>query len=800
MSHFTKVAGTWRESKPYTKVAGTWKLADYLYNKVGGRWYTSFVKGGLVDKSWDDRDQTGQFGAPRLTVIREAVLQSDGKILVGGSFTAWSGTTVGSFVRLNAAGSLDTNFNNNLGTGFNSIVYSIIPKSNGQILIGGGFATLNSVAAAGLVLLNADGTRDTALDTATGINFGNIYGAEIQSDGKILIGGSFTAWKGTTANYFTRINSNGTLDTGFNNNLGTGPNGAVLSVKVQSDGRIIVAGQFRTWNGVTVANGIVRLETTGVRDTAFTTANGTGTGLDQTIHKVAIQSDGKILLGGVFSTWNGTTVGRIVRLESTGALDTAFTTANGAGANSDVYAIEIQSNGKIVVGGDFTSWNGTTVGRIVRLESTGALDTAFTTNTGTGANSSIFAIAIQSDGKIVVGGGFTTFNSVYLGVIVRLNADGTNSDILSTFASFTVNAIAIQSDGKIVVGGAFTAWNGTTVGRIVRLNADGTLDTAFTTNTGTGANSSIFAIAIDSDDKILVGGAFSSWNGTAVGRIVRLDSDGARDTAFTTNTGAGAPNGQIEAIAIQTNGKILVVGSFTSWSGTAVGRIVRLNSNGARDTFFTLDNGTGATTSGSSIFAVAVDSNDNIVIGGSFTSWNGAAGMGRIVRLNSNGIRDTGFNAQTGTGANGNVLEIVIGDDDRILVGGVISLWNGVTVGRIVRLESNGARDTDFTTANGTGANSNIQAIAIDSNNRIVIGGTFTTWNGTTINRFTRLNSDGTLDTEFTTSMGTGFENGVNSITIQHDKKILVGGVFSTCRISSEFRRFFVRIGGEDAS
>jgi uncharacterized delta-60 repeat protein len=694
MSHLTKVAGVWRNSKPYTKVAGTWKLADYVYNKVGGRWYTSFVKGGLVDKSWNDRDQTGQFGAPWLTGIREAVLQSDGKILVGGEFfTSWNGVAVGRFVRLNAAGSLDTNFNNNLGTGFNSTVFSIIPKSNGQILIGGNFTTLNSVAAAGLVLLNADGTRDAALDTSTGINTGNIYGAEIQSNGQILIGGSFTAWKGTTANYFTRINSNGTLDTGFNNNLGTGPNGAVLSVKVQSDGRIIVAGQFGTWNGVTVANGIVRLETTGVRDTAFTTANGTGTGLSQVIYKVAIQSDGKILLGG-----------------------------------------------------DFTSWNGTTVGRIVRLESTGALDTAFTTNTGTGASGVIYSFAIQSDGKIVVGGIFTSFNSVYVGVIVRLNSTGANSDILSTFASSTVQATAIQSDGKIVVCGAFTSWNGTTVGRIVRLNADGTRDTTFTTNTGTGANLQIEAIAIEYDDNIVIGGGFTSWNGTTVGRIVRLIADGTRDTAFTTL------------------------------------------------------NGTGATTASSSIFAIAIDSSDRIVIGGSFTTWNGAAGMGRIVRLGPDGLRDTSFNTQTGTGANGTVLKIVIGDDDRILVGGVISLWNGVTVGRIVRLESNGARDTAFTTANGTGANSNIQAIAIDSSDRIVIGGTFTTWNGTTINRFTRLNSDGTLDTGFTTSMGTGFENGINSITIQHDKKILVGGAFVTCRIGSEFRRFFVRIGGEDAS
>lgn len=90
MSHLTKVAGTWRNSKPYTKVAGTWKLADYVYNKVGGRWYTSFVKGGLVDKSWDDRDQAGQFGTGANTTIRSIAIQSDGKIVLAGAFTSFN--------------------------------------------------------------------------------------------------------------------------------------------------------------------------------------------------------------------------------------------------------------------------------------------------------------------------------------------------------------------------------------------------------------------------------------------------------------------------------------------------------------------------------------------------------------------------------------------------------------------------------------------------------------------------------------------------------------------------------------
>jgi len=250
-------------------------------------------------------------------------------------------------------------------------------------------------------------------------------------------------------------------------------------------------------------------------------------------------------------------------------MDTAFTTNTGTGANSSILSVAIQSDGKILVGGSFTTWNGTTVNRIVRLNSDGTRDTAFTTNTGTGANTTIETIAIQSDGKIIVGGSFTIWNGATVGFIVRLNSNGTRDTSFTTNtgtgANTTIVTIAIQSDGKILVGGNFTVWNGTAVGRIVRLNADGTRDTAFTTNTGTGASGGVVSIAIQSDGKILVGGNFGAWNGTTVTRIVRLNSDGTRDTAFTTNAGNGA-NNTVRSVTIQSDRKILLAGTFTSFN------------------------------------------------------------------------------------------------------------------------------------------------------------------------------------------------------------------------------------------
>ena len=519
----------------------------------------------------------------------------------------------------------------------------------------------------------------------------------------------------------------------FTTNTVTGPNNTVSSIAIQSDGKIVLGGGFTTFNDVTV-NRIVRLNSNGTRDTAFTT--NTGTGLTGNVNAIAIQSDGKIVLVGAFGTFNGVTSVGIARLNSDGTLDTAFTTNTGTGTNNVVNSIAIQSDGKIVLGGQFTTFNGATVNRIVRLNSDGTLDTAFTTNTGTGASGTVSAIAIQSDGKIVLVGQFTTFNGVTVNRIVRLNTDGTRDTAFTTNtgtgANGNVNAIAIQSDGKIVIGGLFATFNDVTVNRIVRLNSDGTLDTAFTTNTGTGADFTVSAIAIQSDGKILIGGQFTTFNDVTVYQIVRLNTDGTSDTAFTTNTGTGA-NGVVNSIAIQSDGKIVIGGAaFTIFNGVTVPRIARLSSDGLIEP---------VASAGNTVSSIAIQSDGKIVLGGQFTTFNGAT-VNRIVRLNSDGTLDTAFTTNTGTGASGTVSAIAIQSDGKIVLVGQFTTFNGVTVNRIVRLNTDGTRDTAFTTNTGTGANGNVNAIAIQSDGKIVIGGAFTAFNNILQIRIARVGGD----------------------------------------------------------
>jgi len=354
----------------------------------------------------------------------------------------------------------------------------------------------------------------------------------------------------------------------------------------------------------------------GVNDTTF---NPAGQGADNRVYTTVLQSDGKIIIAGLFTTYNGTTINRIARLNTNGSLDTAF--HQGAGANNDVYTTTLQSDGKIIIAGLFTTYNGTTINRIARLNTDGSLDTAF--NSGAGANNYIAATAMQSDGKIIIVGDFTTYNGTARCRVARLNPNGSLDTTFNsgTGATCTVYATAVQSDGKVIIGGAFIAYDGTAINRIARLNMNGSIDTTF--NPGAGANANVYTTVLQNDGKIIIGGAFAPNNGVA-NRIARLNTNGSLDTTFNSGTAA---NGIVYSTALQGDGKIIIGGDFTIYNGTAINRIARLNTNGSLDVAFDPGAGTNA-----SVYTTALQSDGKIIIGGDFTNYDGTGGD-RIARI-----------------------------------------------------------------------------------------------------------------------------------------------------------------------
>lgn len=253
---------------------------------------------------------------------------------------------------------------------------------------------------------------------------------------------------------------------------------------------------------------------------------------------IAVQSDGKILVA-VNSSLTGSASEKLRRLNSDGSTeDTVFNTGN-ISADDTINSITLQSDGKIIVGGAFTLFADagaaglSSRNRLVRLNADGTLDTAFATNTGTGFNGTVRAIALQSDGKIVVGGDFNSYDGVTQNYITRLNADGTRDTGFTIGTGFgpATNVIALQTDGKILVGGFFGSYNGTSQSCITRLNTDGTIDSTFATNIGTGFDGTVRAIIVV-DSSIFVGGNFTQFNGQTRNRLAKLNSDGTLDSTF----------------------------------------------------------------------------------------------------------------------------------------------------------------------------------------------------------------------------------------------------------------------------
>jgi len=356
-----------------------------------------------------------------------------------------------------------------------------------------------------------------------------------------------------------------------------------------------------------------------------------GTGFNDAVSSIALQSDGKILVGGFFSSYNGESQSRITRLNTDGTRDTGFAIGTGFfGIGSTVNAIVVQPDGKILVGGSFTRYQGATTRRyITRLEANGSSATSL----GTGTNASVLSIALQSDGKILLGGDFIAYSDEILTgpYFTRLNANGTRDTGFNTGSGPNVNSIytiIVQPDGKILVGGMFNQFNGVTAPAIIRLNADGTRDTEFTLLSSAFPNN-IRAMALQPDGKILLVGEFVDFNGVTQNRITRFNSDGTRDTGFTSGTGFERT---VYTITLQSDGKILVGGNFRSYNGVTQNRITRLNTDGTRDTGFT----TGTGFSGD-VNAIVVLPNGNILVGGSFSSYNGTS-RSNIARLTSSGL------------------------------------------------------------------------------------------------------------------------------------------------------------------
>ncbi len=685
------------------------------------------------------------------------------------------------FSRVSAVGELDSTFTASAFGNFNGNVNVVKIQPDGKILVGGFFTEINGFAASGIGRLNADGTIDTSFkapDFYSNLGTGStIYAIAIQADGKILVGGNYLGVDGVAKPGLRRLNADGTLDASFN--IVPLDNGAsVNDIEILPDNKILVGGLLVAPVGSAT---LLRLNPDGTRDNSFSAP------LLIVIKDLEIQQDGKIIINGGNPDFPG---GSMYRANSNGTTDTTFSSVSAVGGY--IEAVKIRPDGKILIGGNYTSINGFSVGRISLVNTDGSPDLTFNQN-NQGANGAINDIALRLDGKILIGGGFSTYNGSAAVKVAQLNADGsidtsyqnnttlslalvndveyaadgkvlaginpqtgvnsltryTTDGILDTTFVVNINRsgrvrkILQQPDGKIIICGTFTFVNNVRRFYIARLNADGSLDNLFvpfTNNLTTIQN--ISAIALQPDGKILFG---TELNTT----VRRMNADGSLDTSFSTTV-----SGNFTDLAVLPNGQILVSGQFG---------IRRLNSNGAVDSTF------GTVQPNAQVHKLIAQTDGKILIGGDFTNI-GATIRGRIARLNADGSLDNTFNPPGG--ANSTVYSLEIQADGKIVLGGAFTALNGSSNQvRIGRLNADGSLDTGFV-QNTNGA---VLIIKIDATGKILIGGSMSAVQGAPHNGIARLNSNGTVDNTFNTFANTT----VWDIQFQTGGKLLVGGDFT---------------------
>ena len=537
-----------------------------------------FNSDGSLDSSFDS---DGIAAAPsnfNTSIAAAVVIGADGKITaVGGDF---SNEFIA--VRFNSDGTIDSNFGNGgkaaaVFTGQTGYANAAALQPDGKLIIAGSVERSNGSDDFALAKFNSDGSLDTSFDTdgkvTNDIGEGTMYttAVAVQTDGKILTAGRHFISDLVSDNWnfsVFRYNSNGTLDTTFDGDgkasIGIFDNISdyANSIVIQPDGKIIVAGYIL--NGSFTMYSLVRLNQNGSLDNSF---NGNGKVFTDVSpsqdfgNSVALQSNGKIIVGGYSNTGSASNFSA-ARYNSDGSLDTTFngsgTIVTPVGDESDLaFSVLVQPDGKVILAG-YSIVNGNANFSLVRYNLDGTLDPSFGnggkvfTLAGT-TGSAAFAAALQTDGKIVVGG--NSFNSSFDFALVRYNANGTldmsfgSNGIVNTNlnGSDQINSLIIQSNGKIVATGdtallSQNSYNYATV----RYNSDGNLDTSWG-NAGkvitdvSGVEDRAKAVALDSSGKIVVAGQADGLSGVVryIGDITTprrapfdFDGDGKTDLSI----------------------------------------------------------------------------------------------------------------------------------------------------------------------------------------------------------------------------------------------------------------------------
>ena len=636
---------------------------------------------------------------------------------------------------------------------------------------------------------------------------GDIRKIQIQSDERIILGGNFIDTEGNIQN-LCRILPNKERDTTFHPSLNI--DGIVNDMILLPNGQIIVVGDFEVYDGDSVG-GIVRLNNDGSRDFSFLSGTGAYMGnlVNPHIAKVYRQTDEKLVVVGKFEYVNGNLRNCIARLNADGSIDPTFDPGvgikwNSSAASSQLTDMTILPNGQIVICGYFDEVNSSNYYCLAKLNSNGTLDQSFHTSR---ANDPYYTRVVQQGNHILVGGQFDiVYNDYWAPTITDTNArisrfdfngnlDNSYSSCLpsllgSPLTHIYVMEILVVSDSVHYVGeGVLTP--GFASPRLAKMDVDGD-----SLGIGQSNNGGIYNIAFHPSGELLIASnAALSWSMGPLGFYnaqspfyymdeptmsinVEHFGGGARDHILNTTTAERCSD-----LVVLHDNSIIAIGTFDKYNNLSSRGIVKLLPNGYIDNSF--DVGTGFDMDNSyddGPLSIVHLSNGNSIIGGDFVEYNGVP-YNSLVCLDQHGAPISNFFADLSYSFF-RPVSILVQDDQKILISGngsVASVSSGQTRSDIFRLNANGTLDTTFNAANAV-INGRVNTIDIQSSGKIMVGGYFHSFDGVVCRSLVRLNTNGSVDTTFSTGYGitsNGFSYAeIDKVLVLPNDNIVIGGDF----------------------
>ena len=667
----------------------------------------------------------------------------------------------------------------NTGSG-RTHVRTAVALPDGKILVGGHFHLVNGIARRGLARFNTDGSLDSTFDPGFGVRHSaDVESLLVQADGKIVVGGNFSRINLKLRPLIARFLTNGTQDTAFSPPLS---GEYIRALAAQKDGKLIAGGSFSYTNNAVAQDSLVRLMPDGSIDRSFSLPEG----FSFFVNALAVQpSDDKILVAGDIYGPKDQEYYSLIRLNTDGSVDLSF--KNQTTDFESISSVVLQSDGQILIGGDFSTLNGRPVSYLARLSSRGDFDTTFKAE----ITDVITSLALDSQGRILAGGQFDLVSRQTRHRAVRLQTDGSldrsfdvgdgpKPEPDSPNGQTAIHALLPLPNGKIFVAGDFTFFGGTNHQYCARIDEAGVSDPTWK-RTQFASASILYTMTQQSDGKLLIGGEFSHVNGVRRPGIARLLSDGTLDSSFTSpfESWTNAPNifrPLVSAIGIQPDGTIVVGGRFLNRETGSYGA-AKLRPNGTIDPSFTT-----TFAEESYVSTLARQSDGGWIAGGSIVVDKITYG---VLRMNSDGSVDRGYRRVILEDSQFDppILTMVQRTDGKVYIGGTFQRIDGVPRRNIARLNSDGSVDGAFDTAQGVtgeegifGDNAQVSSLRVQSDGKVVIGGYFSKVRGIAQTNIARLNLDGSMDTSFRPRVNSD----VIALDITPGGRIALAGIFTT--------------------